>query len=215
LYSYVSNDPLSHADSDGHAGKEYPLSGKYTVRIDKNNPNDMPNVHVSKSGNEVARGRVNADGSITWEGEIGEGIKQEVVNLAKEKGVFEAAVERQKYFNELREAKAKVEGKGGKGTAAKALALLQIIDMYFQAKNAVEFNKYESETGLHIGILGDLEISNIEKATPLINPGSTFVLNGNTYTLGEDHQWYNKYGQESHLYTGKDGKIHDSAFDAT
>src|SRR5881227_4052197 len=32
LYSYVANNPILHADSGGHAGKEIQLSGKYTVR---------------------------------------------------------------------------------------------------------------------------------------------------------------------------------------
>jgi RHS repeat-associated protein len=66
LYSYVGNDPLMHADSDGHA-KDIQLSGKYTVRIDKNNLNDMPNLHIKQGGIEVARGRVNADKTIEWE----------------------------------------------------------------------------------------------------------------------------------------------------
>ncbi len=56
LYGYLANNPTSRIDVDGHAGQK-PLPGcsTCTYRADPNNPNDMPNLHVFKGGNNAGK----------------------------------------------------------------------------------------------------------------------------------------------------------------
>jgi RHS repeat-associated protein len=170
LYSYVGNDPLSHADSDGHAGKEYQLSGKYTVRLDKTNPNDMPNVHVSKGGNEIARGRVNPNtGAIDWVvypgKQLGGAIRGQVQTLAQEKGLFEAARQRFAEFQRLRAGAAgEGEGEGGGGgrggrTLNGILNFLMLVDVAVNEIGRARFNSHEPATGVHVDIAGTLVVT--------------------------------------------------------
>ena len=208
LYSYVGNNPILHADSDGHA-KDIQLSGKYTVQIHRNNMNDMPNVHLKKAGKEVARGTINPETrQIDWDWKVGQGIAAEVQELAEQKGLFEAAAERLEFIQRLRGG---VVGGGG-GGLTRVLTVLQVLGIAVGTYNAVNFNtKYESKTGLHVDPFGNLSVSNIDKATQQLPIGSQLTISpapGGTLTLGADRVWRDEFGHPYDLYQGKDGKVH-------
>jgi hypothetical protein len=197
---------VSHADSDGHAGKEYQLSGKYTVRLDKTNPNDMPNVHVSKGGNEIARGRVNPNtGAIDWDvypgKQLGGAVREQVQTLAEEKGLFEAARQRFAEFQRLRGATAGEEGEGGGGGRGGRilngiLNFLTIADLAINEYGRARLNSRESETGIHLNIAGTLVVTDLAKAARFVPEGSWIDTGGDKFFLQKDGTWKDKFGNE-------------------
>lgn len=214
LYSYVGNDPLAHADSDGHIGKQFQLSGKFTARLDKSNPNDMPNVHVFKNGNEIARGKVNPEtNAIEWTGNLGASIRNEAETLAREKGLFEAAQQRLADIQARRAAgTAAEEGEAGGGVASRALIVLQLIGIVADQVRVTTFNEHTGETGLKMDAFGGLHVADLTKVTSTASIGSQILVGGpggQTYTLGADRQWRNSLHQKVDLCQGKSGDVHE------
>jgi RHS repeat-associated protein len=201
LNAYVINNPKSNLDPNGHE-KEYQLSGKYTALLHKNNQNDMPNVHVKKSGNEVARGKVNPETrKIEWDNPsaLGQGIKDEVQALAEAQGMYELAAERAAVFNAAREAKAAAKGgKGGGGTLASIFNILMLADMMLQEYNREHFNSMESVTGVHMDIMGNIVVTDLQRASQFCQAGAQINHNGHIFTLDNDGHWKDKKGNELH-----------------
>jgi len=106
LYSYVENNPINRIDDGGHTGKESLPGTSYRILQHRDNPNDMPNVHVyDKKGNEVGELRYNGRGGFDWDknsSQLSSEIKQQVVEITRTEGYSAAAIERQAAMNAVR-----------------------------------------------------------------------------------------------------------------
>jgi RHS repeat-associated protein len=201
LYAYLENNPLSRIDSGGHSG-DLPLSGKYTVRFDKNNQNDYPNIHIKKSGNEVARGKIMPDGHVEWAPtNVGANILEQARQKAIQKGYQQAAIERQKHFDELKAAR---EG-GLTGSLSEMSSVLMVGDLILSAYYEHQTEQNEPKTGWHYdALVGQIEVTNVDKAGQSLPVGSSISFGSDTYTLGNDGKWRDSHG--NYLFQCHNGK---------
>jgi len=201
LYAYVENNPISSVDPDGHAGDDLPLPGfgKYTVTLHRNNPNDLPNIHVKKSGIEVARVRFNADETtIVTKGSLSTELKEAVEEFGRDKGFFETARVKQLEINATRGTGE--EGSGG--TAANVFVVLQfaqmVLESYLDKRDAPEMDK---KLGYHYWF-GMLMVTNTDLAAKNLPEGTVLWVEGLKFTL-HNGKWVNEQGWTLLYYMGQ------------
>jgi RHS repeat-associated protein len=197
LYAYVKNNPINRIDAGGHQGKESLAGTNYTILKHKENPNDMPNIHVyDKSGNEAGQLRFNGRGESRWEGakNLSSEVKLQVEGIARAEGYAARAVERQLAMNATRAAR-------GSGTASRALSWMIVVDMILNAIYVHQTEKNEGTTGWHYDALRDTNvITDVEKAAKSFAVGSSVTTGSelthdlDTYTLGSDGKWRDSQG---------------------
>ena len=88
----------------------------------------------------------------------------------------------------------------------RTLIVLQVIDLAIKVYGSYQFNKSESETGLHSDPIFGLRVSNLDKATKTLGLGVGSKLegpDGQTFKMGKDGIWRNNVGDS--LYQDKDG----------
>jgi hypothetical protein len=65
--------------------------------------------------------------------------------------------------------------------------------MIVQAIGSYEFNKNESQTGLHSDIYG-IRVTDIDKAGQILAPGTVGIFQGQEFVLGRDGKWRDSKG---------------------
>ncbi len=197
LYAYVKNNPINRIDAGGHQGKEQLPGTNYTILKHKENPNDMPNIHVyDKSGNEAGQLRFNGRGESRWEGvrNLSSEAKQQVEAIARAEGYAARAVERQTAMSAARAAR-------GSGTVSRAITVAMIADMILNSIYVHKTEKDEAKTGWHFDPVRDTNvITDVDKAAKSfaagseITSGSELTHDLDTYTLGNDGKWRDSQG---------------------
>jgi hypothetical protein len=84
---------------------------------------------------------------------------------------------------------------------------LHLASIALDAVSDFQFNKHESETGLHSDPINGVRITNVDNAAQVLDPGTTASFDGEIFTLGQDRVWRNQVG-DTLYYDTKDGKNH-------
>jgi hypothetical protein len=181
LYTYVENDPLSKFDADGHQSRQSPLPGnsRYKIRIDRNNPNDAPNIHVFDKGGrrEIGRVAIKPEGN-EWTGKVPESVKAQVEALAREKGIEPR----------LPQGRANAEpptprqrGRGGLRGGSAVLTGLSVLGMILDAINQHSDAK---NLGYYTSFSGRLVITDLDKAAKSLGEGAKIEVSHPVYFPG-------------------------------
>jgi RHS repeat-associated protein len=196
LYAYVENNPINRIDSGGHAGKESLSGTNYLILKHRDNPNDMPNIHVyDKNNNEVGELRFNGKGQSRWVGakNLGSQIKEQVEGIARAEGYAARAIDRQAAMDAVRAGRMT-------GRMSEAFGWLFLIDIAVNSVREAQTRKAEPDTGWHYDALSDKTvITDVDKAAASLAVGSQIQSqNGDVWTLGSDRQWTDSQG--NHLF---------------
>lgn len=172
-YTYVENNPLSLTDPDGHAGIKKPLPGnsRYQIRVDRNNPNDSPNIHVFDKGGrrEIGRVSVRPGNSYSWEGKVPPNVQADVEAYASSAGIEGRLPLGRSSTPEGVGPRGGRGIRGGSGVFA-ALAIIQIVlDAYFE--------KHDADTlGYHTNVAGYLVLDDPAKAARTLGEGTKILV---------------------------------------
>jgi RHS repeat-associated protein len=166
LYSYVENNPLSLIDPDGHIGKRDKL-GRYTVRVDRSNPNDAPNIHVFDGKKEIGRVALKESGP-EWSGDMDSpkyaGLQRKVLEYAESKGI-------QPRTPNFGGGGAGARARGGRGGgASNVIVALTVIQLGLEIAEA-QLDK--RQLGYHFDFFGRLVIDDLNKAVNNLPRGTT------------------------------------------
>jgi RHS repeat-associated protein len=163
LYSYVENNPLSLIDPDGHVGKREKL-GRYTVRVDRSNPNDAPNIHVFDGKKELGKVKLLEEGP-QFTGDLDSpkyaGLRRQLLEFAESKGI------RPRTPNFGGGAAARGGRAGGTSNVFIALTVIQLgLDV---AHAELDKRQY----GFHVDLFGRIVIDDLNKAVNYLPRGTT------------------------------------------
>lgn len=170
-YAYVENNPLSHVDPDGHAGRKQPLPGnsRYQIRVDRSNLNDAPNIHVFDKGGRREIGRVAIKpGQYEWTGKVPESVKAEVQSFAQAKGITPRLPGRgSTEGGAAGEGPLGARGRGLRGSNSLVLLSLIsiIVDAWGQRQDA-------QNLGYHVNFAGQAVIDDLNKAAHSFGEGA-------------------------------------------
>lgn len=182
LYIYVQNNPLSQIDPDGHQGRE-PLPGnnQYEIRLDLDNPNDSPNIHVFRRGQRQHVGRIAVKGTAEapiyeWK-DFGRGtpasVKALVENVIRERGI----TPRPPIFRP----RPTRGGRRGGGAVNNAFAYLGLVEILTYA---IEQNSNKQHYGFYYGIDGrTIFLTDLAKASQNLPQNQVYTFEGRDFLL--------------------------------
>lgn len=206
-YAYVTNNPTTLVDSDGHQGGEWEripgAKSFYRMRIDNANPNDAVNIHVEgRRGKDLGKIKVFGDGRHDADPKIPTRVVQKVLDELKARGIEgrtpnfntnagtgTAATEGAANAEGAAGEKGKGKGRGGKGgrgprggsggSASNVFAILAIISAILEAIHYSE----DQAAGYYMNYQGEVVITNWARFVQNWNPNVLVTFRGHTFKL--------------------------------
>lgn len=206
-YAYVTNNPTTLVDSDGHQGGEWEkipgAKSFYRMRVDNANPNDAVNVHVEgRRGKDLGKIKLFGDGHHEADPKIPTRVVQKVLDELKVRGIEgrtpnfstnagtgTAATEGAASAEGAAGAKGGKGGggKGGRGprggrgggSASNVFTFLAILSAILDAIHYAE----EQDQGYYMNYQGEIVITNWAKFVQNWNPHVYVSFRGHIFKL--------------------------------
>ena len=204
-YAYVTNNPTTLVDADGHDGRVEKISGtkgSYKMRIDSSNPNDAVNVHVwGRRGTKLGKIRFLGDGTVDPDPGIPRAVVRRVTDILRERGIqgrtpnfntnlgvgtaategaaaAEGAAAERPATTGNRAGRARGPRGGGGGTVS-AFTILAIVQAVIESINYSR----EQEQGWYLDLKGELHITNWARFVQTWNPNDIIAFRGVRFKL--------------------------------
>jgi RHS repeat-associated protein len=197
LYAYVKNSPVVFLDPTGH-GNTVNLGGQVTMRVDTMSA-DQVNIHIKDGNTKAVRGKLDPDtGNITWtDGQPSNKVAKAAQEWLVRNGKYDIAKAKKEMSilggNKTKEGSA---DEGISGAASKAIIIAMLADVVADQITRTRINSMEATTGFHVGIDGQLAVTNLQKFGDTFGVGTMVKFEGDTFTLGADGLWTDANGNQ-------------------